>query len=124
MPEKFNACIREGGKVVRIKPRKNVFLNVCYPKGGGKAVAGETHHMESECENEIKLIMDSIVGEESTTANIAKGPEVAIGQVNRRPMPKDGAVNIKVVKRKKKEKKGGSNLDKYNKEVQSQFSTT
>ena len=44
MPKKFTKCVKEGGRVRTITPKKGTYLHVCYPKGGGGPVAGETHH--------------------------------------------------------------------------------
>ena len=44
MPIEFEKCIAGGGKVRTIKPKKNVYIKVCYPKGGGSPIAGEVHH--------------------------------------------------------------------------------
>jgi hypothetical protein len=41
MPAKFTACVRNGGHVRTVKPKKGRYLHVCYPKGGGSPVAGE-----------------------------------------------------------------------------------
>ena len=51
MPEKFNRCVRVGGKVRTLKPKGKsspVYKKVCYPKGGGKPVAGHTAHRKSK----------------------------------------------------------------------------
>ena len=45
MPAKFVKCVREGGRVRTIKPRPDVYIHICYPKGGGEPVAGEVHHL-------------------------------------------------------------------------------
>jgi len=45
MPTSFLKCVKEGGRVRTIKPRPDVYIHICYPKGGGKPVAGEVHHL-------------------------------------------------------------------------------
>jgi len=45
MPEAFERCVREGGRVRTIKPKgkeSKTYLLVCYPKGGGSPIHGET----------------------------------------------------------------------------------
>lgn len=41
MPKKFDDCVSRGGRVRTVKPNAGTYLKVCYPKGGGKSVAGE-----------------------------------------------------------------------------------
>ena len=41
MPAAFDKCVADGGKVRTIKPEPGKYLHVCYPKGGGKPIAGE-----------------------------------------------------------------------------------
>ena len=41
MPEDFDKCVAEGGRVKTIVPKKGTFLHICYPKGGGSPVHGE-----------------------------------------------------------------------------------
>jgi hypothetical protein len=48
MPEAFIRCKRRGGRVRTIKPRPDVYIAVCYPKGGGTPVHGEVHHVKEE----------------------------------------------------------------------------
>lgn len=48
MPEAFTRCVRRGGRVVTIKPRPNIHIKVCYPKGGGEPVHGEVHKTKKE----------------------------------------------------------------------------
>lgn len=43
MPKKFTDCIKKGGRVRTVKPTKSTHMPVCFPKGGGKSVAGEVH---------------------------------------------------------------------------------
>jgi hypothetical protein len=40
MPENFEKCIAEGGRVITIKPSKNTYQHICYDKNG-KSHAGE-----------------------------------------------------------------------------------
>jgi len=45
MPEKFNKCVKAGGRVKTIKPKGKdspTYKKICFPKGGGASVAGET----------------------------------------------------------------------------------
>jgi hypothetical protein len=46
MPEAFTRCERRGGRIRTIKPRPDVYIKVCYPKGGGSPVHGEVHRTE------------------------------------------------------------------------------
>jgi len=41
MPEKFNACVKAGGRVRRKTLSDGRYINICFPKGGGSSVAGE-----------------------------------------------------------------------------------
>jgi hypothetical protein len=43
MPEAFDRCEREGGKIITVKPkgREDTYIHVCYPKGGGSPIHGE-----------------------------------------------------------------------------------
>jgi len=45
MPKAFEECVKRGGRVRTIKPRPDVYIRVCYPKGGGRPIAGEVHHL-------------------------------------------------------------------------------
>jgi len=45
MPKAFLQCVKNGGRVVTVKPRPDVYIRVCYPKGGGKPIPGEIHHL-------------------------------------------------------------------------------
>jgi hypothetical protein len=100
MPKAFTDCVKAGGKVVRIKPRADVYLNICYDKQG-KAHSGETHHMESDAVKEIELLM-----EESSTASTAANPTATMGKVMKKPMPKGEEMKPKEkAKMKKKMKK-------------------
>lgn len=44
MPVKFGRCVKAGGRVRTIKPKKGVYIHVCWPKGGGPPISGEVHH--------------------------------------------------------------------------------
>ena len=46
MPADFDKCLKEGGKIVTIKPKKGVYLRVCYDKKD-KPHAGEVHYIKS-----------------------------------------------------------------------------
>ena len=51
MPEKFNRCVKGGGRVRTIKPKGSkspVYKKICYPRGGGSPVAGETHRRKKK----------------------------------------------------------------------------
>lgn len=48
MPEAFTRCVRRGGRVVTVKPRQDVSIKVCYPKGGGDPVHGEVEHKKEK----------------------------------------------------------------------------
>jgi hypothetical protein len=41
MPRAFETCVAGGGRVRTTKPKPGSYLHLCFPKGGGKAVAGE-----------------------------------------------------------------------------------
>jgi hypothetical protein len=42
VPKAFTDCVKNGGRVRTVKPNKSTHLPVCFPKGGGPSVAGET----------------------------------------------------------------------------------
>ena len=46
MPAGFTKCLKQGGKVRRIKPNKSTYINICYI--GGKSYSGETHKMKKK----------------------------------------------------------------------------
>ncbi len=48
MPEEFTRCQRRGGRIRRIKPRPEVYIDVCYPAGGGSPVHGEVHSIKEK----------------------------------------------------------------------------
>lgn len=53
MPEKFNRCVMNGGRVRTIKPKGKgsaTYVHVCWPKGGGSPVRGEVKHREKKNE--------------------------------------------------------------------------
>ena len=41
MPEKFNSCVKSGGRVRTKTLGNGKYLHVCFPKGGGPSVSGE-----------------------------------------------------------------------------------
>ena len=41
MPKDFDDCVKSGGRVRTIVPKKGKYLHICYPKGGGSPVHGE-----------------------------------------------------------------------------------
>ncbi len=41
MPKAFNKCVKSGGRVRTIKPKKNKYIHVCYKNN--KSYAGEVH---------------------------------------------------------------------------------
>jgi len=43
-PAKFEDCVNGGGRVRTITPKKGVYIQICYPKGGGSPVQGEVKH--------------------------------------------------------------------------------
>ena len=43
MPQAFDNCIAEGGKVITKRVNDEEYIKICYPKGGGSGIAGETH---------------------------------------------------------------------------------
>jgi len=45
MPKDFERCVKQGGRVRTIKPRKGVYIHICYDKKG-KAHRGEVHHIK------------------------------------------------------------------------------
>lgn len=56
MPADFEKCVREGGRVRTITPKKGVYIKVCYDKNGD-VHRGEVHHTKpsnSETADAIK----------------------------------------------------------------------
>lgn len=41
MPEKFDQCVDDGGRVKTKKLKGGKYIHLCFPKGGGPAIAGE-----------------------------------------------------------------------------------
>lgn len=41
MPEKFDACMKGGGRVRTKELSGGRYMHICFPKGGGSSVAGE-----------------------------------------------------------------------------------
>lgn len=58
MPANFEKCVKEKGKVIRIKPNGKTYLNICYDKNN-KAHSGEVHHMEADAIKEVELILEA-----------------------------------------------------------------
>lgn len=92
MPSDFDKCIREKGKVIRVKPNEKTYLNICYDQNN-KAHSGKIHHMKEEAEAEITALL-----EESSTANIAANPTTAMSKVMRKVMPKGSNLTAKDMK--------------------------
>jgi len=46
MPAGFNRCVKKGGRVRRVKPKRGVYINICYL--GGKSYRGEVHHIKQK----------------------------------------------------------------------------
>lgn len=44
MPEGFNRCKEQGGRIRTIKPNANTYMAVCYL--GKRSYAGEVHHLK------------------------------------------------------------------------------
>ena len=107
MPAEFDKCIKAGGKVIRLKPRKDVYLNVCYDKNG-KAHSGKTHHMKEDADAEIQALM-----EESSTANTAANNTSTLnGSLMRKEMPHGKEMPEKEKKRMKKKMKKANKTGK------------
>lgn len=41
MPQAFDSCVSNGGRVITKKVNKTQYMHICYPKGGGSPVSGE-----------------------------------------------------------------------------------
>lgn len=48
MPEAFDSCVKNKGKVFTVKIGKNKFVHGCKPKGSNKAVYGEIKRRKSK----------------------------------------------------------------------------
>jgi len=46
MPEDFERCVRQGGRVRRKTLSGGRYINICYK--GGKSYAGEVHHAKGD----------------------------------------------------------------------------
>ncbi len=62
MPQNFNQCVAEGGRVRTINPKPGTYLHVCYPKGGGSPVSGEVKKSKyaafaKKAERKVKKMM-------------------------------------------------------------------
>lgn len=44
MPGAFDRCVRRGGRVRTIKPKKGTYIRVCYPTDGGSPISGKVKH--------------------------------------------------------------------------------
>ena len=47
-PQKFLDCIKSGGRVRTITPKKGTYIHICYPKGGGSPVRGGVKHTKKK----------------------------------------------------------------------------
>ena len=47
-PAAFDRCVRRNGRVKRLKPRPDIYINVCYPKNGGDPVHGEVKKVKEK----------------------------------------------------------------------------
>lgn len=43
MPKQFDSCVAGGGRTRTMKLKDGRYFHVCFPKGGGPSVKGETH---------------------------------------------------------------------------------
>ncbi len=41
MPQAFDNCVSGGGRVITKRVNAEEYMHLCYPRGGGKSVAGE-----------------------------------------------------------------------------------
>ena len=60
MPEKFNECVANGGRVRTKSLSDGRYIKICFPKDGGPGIAGEAH--EAEGEKLKKLILEKKTG--------------------------------------------------------------
>jgi len=44
MPKAFEDCVKNGGRVRTVKPSKDTYAHICFPKSGD-AVWGEVKHV-------------------------------------------------------------------------------
>jgi tartrate dehydratase alpha subunit/fumarate hydratase class I-like protein len=42
MPKEFDSCMANGGRVITKRVNDKEYMHICYPKGGGPSIAGET----------------------------------------------------------------------------------
>ena len=119
MPKEFDKCVKAGGKIVRLKPRKDVYLNVCYDSKG-KAHSGKTHHMKEDAEAEIQALLQ----EESSTANTAANSTATMGGMLRKTMPKGKEMSAKDKKNMKKKMKKATETGKMCAEGEANETTT
>lgn len=50
MPEKFNSCVKNGGRVRTKSLKGRKYIHLCFPKGGGPSVAGEVKQKQTRYE--------------------------------------------------------------------------
>lgn len=48
MPQAFDSCVKNGGRVRTIKLKGDKYMHVCFPKGGGKSIPGEVKTKEQK----------------------------------------------------------------------------
>lgn len=41
MPQNFDKCVSDGGRVITKNVNATQYMHICYPRGGGSAIAGE-----------------------------------------------------------------------------------
>lgn len=41
MPQDFNQCVAQGGRVITKKIGALKYVHICYPQSGGRPIAGE-----------------------------------------------------------------------------------
>ena len=47
-PQKFDQCVKDGGRVRTITLKGGRHVPICYPKGGGAGIAGEVKHSKKK----------------------------------------------------------------------------
>ena len=53
MPQAFNTCVKNGGKVRTVKPNKDTYIHVCYLNG--KSYRGEVKHIKKKTDYRRKI---------------------------------------------------------------------
>ncbi len=48
MPKGFDRCVKRGGRVRTLVPKKGVYVRVCFDKETGKSYAGEVHRKKKK----------------------------------------------------------------------------